>query len=146
MNVKKASVFILCFAILFSLLHPKQSFAKWAYAFVVYDGYTYVLSEESVTDIDKEIGEVTKYSDIEGTYSGNFSNEYHKGTKYYSIKGISTDQAIAVADHGHYKKAERRGKYEGKKVAPIRYIETGLIIFVIVVLLMYAFRSIKARR
>jgi hypothetical protein len=145
MNVKKALVFILCVAILFSLLHPKQSFAKWAYLFVVYDGYTYVLSEESVTDIDKEIGEVTKYSDYEGTYSGNFSNIYPRGTKYYSIKGISTDKAIAVADQGHYKKADRRGKYEGKKVAPIRYIETGLIIFVIVVLLIYAFRSIKAR-
>ncbi|MGE7922540.1 hypothetical protein ACQKND_05090 [Viridibacillus arvi] len=27
---------------------------------------------------------------------GNFSNTYKKGTKYFSIKGISTEQAIAI--------------------------------------------------
>jgi hypothetical protein len=37
-----------------------------------------------------EIGEVTKHSDSEGTYKENFSKEYEKGTKYYSLKGIST--------------------------------------------------------
>lgn len=48
---------------------------------------------------------MTKYSNIEGTYSGNFSNTYKKGTKYFSIKEISTDIAIVVQEGGQYRKA-----------------------------------------
>jgi hypothetical protein len=81
---------------------------------VVWDGYVYVLSDEEVevNQIDNEIGAVTKYSDIEGTYSGNFSNSYASGTKYFSIKDISTDEVIAIEDpKGHYYKANREGEY-----------------------------------
>lgn len=70
--------------------------ASWAYPFVVWDKNVYVVSDEVVIEIDKQIGRVTKYSDKEGNYGGNFSNVYKKGTKYFSIKGISTDIAIAV--------------------------------------------------
>ena len=82
--------------------------------FVVWDGYIYQLTDEYVESVDEEIGEVTKYSDMEGTYSGNFSNEYEKGTKYYAIQGISTGEAIAIEDEGKYKKAIRDGKYGEK--------------------------------
>ncbi|MGM0877317.1 MAG: hypothetical protein ACQEWV_21855 [Bacillota bacterium] len=59
---------------------------------------------------------MTKYSDVEGTYSGNFSNTYQKGTKYYSIEGISIDEAIAIQDkYGKYKKAIREEEYKGNK-------------------------------
>jgi hypothetical protein len=45
-------------------------------------------------------------------YPGNFSNFYKKGTKYYSIAGSSTDEAIAVQDgFGEYKKAIREKEY-----------------------------------
>lgn len=45
-------------------------------------------------------------------HPGNFSNIYKKGTKYYSIKGINTDEAIAVQDEERkYKKAIRGEKY-----------------------------------
>jgi hypothetical protein len=91
-----------------------NSSADWAFSFVVWDGYVYQLTDEYVEDVREEIGEVTKYSDMEGTYSGNFSNEYEEGTKYYSIKGISTDKAIAVDDNGKYIKANRNGKYGDK--------------------------------
>lgn len=91
-----------------------NSSADWAFEFVVWDGYIYQLSEEYVENIDEEIGEVTKYSDMEGTYSGNFSNTYEKGTKYYAIQGISTEEAIAIEDKGKYKKAIRNGKYGEK--------------------------------
>lgn len=91
-----------------------HSSADWAFEFVVWDGYIYKLSEEYVESIDEEIGEVTKYSDMEGTYSGNFSNTYEKGTKYYSIQGISTDDSIAIKEKGKYKKAIRDGKYGEK--------------------------------
>ncbi|WP_205961724.1 hypothetical protein [Psychrobacillus vulpis] len=105
-----AVVLMLCSSILF----PSKSLASWAYAFVVWDGYVYVITDEKVNEVEKEIGHVTKYSDIEGTYSGNFSNVYPKGTKYYSIVGVSTDAAIAVEDeNGYYIKATRDGEYAG---------------------------------
>ncbi|MBK3497018.1 hypothetical protein JFL43_19675 [Viridibacillus sp. YIM B01967] len=92
-----------------------NSSADWAFSFIVWDGYIYQLSNESVNDISEEIGEVTKYSDMEGTYSGNFSNAYEKGTKYYSIEGISTQEAIAIeVEDGKYRKAFRDGKYGEK--------------------------------
>lgn len=95
--------------------HPvDNSSADWAFEFVVWDGYIYKLSDEYVESIDEEIGEVAKYSDLEGTYSGNFSNTFEKGTKYYSIHGISTDDAIAIKEKGKYKKAIRDGKYGEK--------------------------------
>ncbi|QKY70675.1 hypothetical protein [Lentibacillus sp. CBA3610] len=92
-----------------------ESSANWAYRFVVWNGDMYRLSDEYVDEVSKEIGKVTKYSDIEGTYSGNFSNEYEKGTKYFSIKDVSTDEAIAIQEkNGKYRKALNEGKY-GKK-------------------------------
>ena len=92
-----------------------KSSADWAFSFVVWDGYIYQLGNEYVDDVSDEIGEVTKHSDMEGTYSGNFSNVYDKGTKYYSIKKISTEEAIAVKEKdGRYRKAIREGKYGEK--------------------------------
>ena len=82
---------LLVFIVLMTISLPLKSSAEWAYSFVVWDGYVYVLSDEEVNQIGNEIGAVTKYSDIEGTYSGNFSNTFAKGTKYFSIKDISTE-------------------------------------------------------
>ena len=91
-----------------------KSSADWAISFVVWEGYIYQISDEYIDDISEEIGEVTKYSDMEGTYSGNFSNAYRKGTKFYTIKGISSEEAIAIAEDGKYRKAIRNGKYGEK--------------------------------
>jgi hypothetical protein len=114
--------FFLAFTLLFSVFiaacshnNTNHSSADWAYSFVVWDDFTYQLADEYVEDISEEIGEVTKYSDMEGTYSGNFSNVYEKGTKYYSITGISTEVAIAVEEKdGRFRKAIRSGKYGEK--------------------------------
>lgn len=99
--------------VLFISFYPGKTIAtSWAYPFVVWDGYIYVISDEYVTKIGGEIGHVTRYSDME-QYSGNFSNAYKRGTKYYSIKDISTDQAIAVEESdGQYIKAYREAEYE----------------------------------
>ncbi|WP_078551996.1 hypothetical protein [Bacillus alkalicellulosilyticus] len=99
--------------VLFLSLYPVKTMAtSWAYSFVVWDGYVYVISDEYVTEIGDEIGRVTRYSDMK-QYSGNFSNAYKKGTKYYSIEGISTEQAIAVEDsNGQYIKAYRQDEYK----------------------------------
>lgn len=84
---------------------------SWVYPFVVWDGYMYEVTDEKVTTIENKIGAVTKYSDME-QYGGNFSNAYPKGTKYFAIKGIDTEIAIAVqVDKGNYLKAIRDGEY-----------------------------------
>ena len=110
----KAKLFWIVFyvSLVFSSAFPTTSSASWAYSFVVWDNYIYVTSDEVVDQIDKEIGEVTFYSTNEGTYSGNFSNRYATGTKYFSIKDVSTDIAIAIKDpDGQYYKANREGQY-----------------------------------
>lgn len=91
-----------------------SSRADWNSVFVVWNGYMYEVSDEYVDEIDEEIGQVTKYSDREGTYAGNFSNKYSKGTKLYSIKGINTDEAIAIDEEGKYRKAINNGRYGEK--------------------------------
>ncbi|QOR67831.1 hypothetical protein IM538_06775 [Cytobacillus suaedae] len=97
---------------LFTLILPDQSLAtKWAYPFVVWEGYIYEITDEYVTDVDLEVGEVTAYSDME-QLSGNFSNTYKVGTKYYTIKGESSDEVIAVEEaDGKYVKAVKVGEY-----------------------------------
>lgn len=112
MKIKHLISLVVLFTILTSCLLPSKSLAtSWAYPFVVWDGYIYVVSDEYVTEINREIGKVTKYSDME-QHTGNFSNAYKEGTKYYSIEGISTDQEIAVQDEdGSYKKAFREREY-----------------------------------
>lgn len=82
-----------------------NSNTSWAYAFVAWEGNTYQKTDEYADVVEEEIGEVTMYSDHEGTYTGNFSNEYQKGTKYFAIPGTSTDEAIAVQEKdGRYRK------------------------------------------
>lgn len=128
---------LLC--IVFPFSSAKVFSTSWAYPFVVWNDSVYVVSEETVLDVEKEIGKVTKYSDME-QYSGNFSNVYPKGTKYYSIKGINTSVAIAVeSSEGQYIKAYRQGEYTYKK-SYTEYIYYGLGVFAIVVvgLLIYS--------
>ena len=92
-----------------------KSTADWNSYFVVWNGYMYKISDEYVVEVDKEIGKVEKYSDMVGTYSGNFSNVYEKGKMYYSIIGIRTDEAIAIQElDGNYRIAIRDGKYGEK--------------------------------
>ncbi|MGE8205294.1 hypothetical protein ACQKP0_12070 [Heyndrickxia sp. NPDC080065] len=132
--------FLILFILFNSFFYSNKSSASWAYLFVVWDGFVYVVSDEFVEEIDKEIGHVTKYSDKEGTYSGNFSNTYKKGTKYYSIKGISTDKAIAIQDkNGKYKKAIRNGEYAGNKNDISGLIFPTLVTVFIILLLFLTF-------
>lgn len=89
--------------------------ADWAHSFVVYSGDSYKISEDELiptNDIDKRIGHVTKYSDEEGTYRGNFSNTYPKGTPYYSIKDTDPQDVIAIkTGEDTYVKAYNIGHY-----------------------------------
>ncbi|WP_445480675.1 hypothetical protein ACULLL_11225 [Lysinibacillus irui] len=103
---------IVSFCLLIMILVPANAVAtSWVYPFVVWNGYMYEVTDEKVTTIENEIGAVTKYSDMK-QYGGNFSNAYPKGTKYFAIKGMDTEVAIAVeVDNGNYLKAIRDGEY-----------------------------------
>ncbi|WP_051827291.1 hypothetical protein [Metabacillus indicus] len=104
-------VSLMVFICLF-LFSSKSLATSWAYSFVVWKDDIYVISDEYVSDIKMEIGHVTKYSDMD-SYPGNFSNTFKEGTKYFSIKGISTKEAIAVKEpDGRYIKAYQNGEYK----------------------------------
>ncbi|EHQ58800.1 hypothetical protein PDENDC454_28705 [Paenibacillus dendritiformis C454] len=79
----------------------------------------YVIADEAVNSglLGEAIGEVTTYSDREGTYRGNFSNIFPEGTLYYEIKGIDPNEAIAVEDQreNRFVKATYRGEYAGSQ-------------------------------
>ncbi|WP_213583531.1 hypothetical protein [Paenibacillus sp. J2TS4] len=93
--------------------------ASWAYSFVVYNGNIYVITQEEVEEdqLKRKIGQVTSYTDREGTYRGNFSNTFPKGTQYYEINGVDVSEAIAVkTEKAVYIKAYYEGEYAGKDV------------------------------
>jgi hypothetical protein len=129
MNNKRFIRYASLITLLIFFVMPSHTFAtKWAYPFVVWEGYTYEVIDEPVTEIDRKIGKVSKYSDME-TYPGNFSNAYKKGTTYYSIKDVSTDEAIAVqVENGTYVKAIRRGEYLGGSTSMINSPSPFLVV------------------
>lgn len=126
---------VFVFFVLLIGLFPQQIQATdWAYRFVVWEDVIYVVGEEPIKEVGKEIGHVTKYSDMK-SYGGNFSNTYPKGTKYFSIPGIDTEIAIAVHVGNHvYVKAESGGTYEYKGRGFHSYLKVGLIVFVVVII------------
>ena len=128
------------FSLLFLLIAACPAIAgatKWVSSFVVWEGYQYTVQDEYIeeSEIESEIGQVTSYSDMY-PMGGNFSNEFKKGSKYFSIKGVSTEESIAVeAGGGIYVRADRDGEYtfsesEGNKFQPL-LIPVLVIIFVL---------------
>ncbi|MDF9841207.1 MULTISPECIES: hypothetical protein [unclassified Paenibacillus] len=114
--MKKSLFLLIMFCLAGTLLAVKAVHADWANNFVVNEGKSYIITDKRIDaeDVDSMIGRVTKYSDVEGTYSGNFSNYYPKGTKYYSIKGVNINEAIAVEpDNGTFIRADYNGEYAG---------------------------------
>ncbi|WP_192797397.1 hypothetical protein [Psychrobacillus glaciei] len=136
MKDKSLISYAIIFTLFASILFPSKTLADWAYAFVVWDGYVYVITDEIVNEVEKEIGHVTRYSDREGTYSGNFSNVYPKGTKYYSIVGFNTDEAIAIKDEkGKYIKAARDGEYARNIYDILQKSSSTIILWTLITLL-----------
>lgn len=127
------------------LLFPLLAMAtSWAFSFVVWNDYVYVMSGESVTDVEKEIGEVTAYSDMQ-ELPGSFSNEFSVGTKYFSITNISTEEAIAVeVQSGTYQKAHRENKYmEREPVDENKTLSVFIVLLLIILLSAGVYISIK---
>jgi len=113
----KKSIFI--FLIIFALMPLQAVSADWASSFVVYSNDIYEITDEPILPnvIEKKIGHVTHYSDEEGTYRGNFSNTFPKGTAYYSIKNTNAKVAIAIETKPDtYVKAMNKGHYDNNNV------------------------------
>jgi len=114
--------------------------ADWAYNFVVNDGKSYIISDNRVETelIGSKIGKVTSFSDKEGTYSGNFSNHYPKGTEYYNIKGVDINEAIAIKiNDGSFIKANYEGEYAGASFDWRRvlwYIAGSFLLIIVIVI------------
>lgn len=139
--MKKITMFLF---ILVFLTNSTVHALSWAYPFVVWSGNVYKVTDEEVIDslIDKRIGEVkTKPNDM-GNYFGNASNYYPKGTEYFEIRGISTDNAIAVKnEEGKWLKAVY------VKKAPFHWMNlfTNPFPFLILILILL-FIGLKKRR
>ncbi|GIO98901.1 hypothetical protein J14TS5_39870 [Paenibacillus lautus] len=111
--------------------------ASWAYSFVVNDGKVFVVSEDRVDEstLGDVVGKVTYHTDQEGTYGGNFSNIYPRGTKYYAVQGIAPELAIAVETQEGYLMARYEGEYSGTHVpweAIKDWMAAGLILLIVV--------------
>ncbi|MCD5323453.1 MULTISPECIES: hypothetical protein [Pontibacillus] len=127
------------------MVPTKAMATSWAYPFVVWDNNLYVVTDEVVTDVGDRIGQVTRYSDME-QYGGNFSNVYKKGTNYYAIEGVSTDQAIAVKDqNGTYVKANWEKEYNYGFALPVGWISLIAILLVIGMVFAYWIRKTSFR-
>ncbi|MEK5237489.1 hypothetical protein NST99_17525 [Paenibacillus sp. FSL L8-0470] len=118
--------------------------ADWAYNFVVNDGKSYIISDNQVEkeQIGSIIGKVTSFSDKEGTYSGNFSNYYPKGTEYYNIKDLDKNEAIAIKiNDGSFIKANYEGEYAGSRFdwEKVLWYSAGLILLVLVIVIVIVF-------
>ncbi|WP_433944948.1 hypothetical protein [Paenibacillus sp. SN-8-1] len=102
------------FILLIYVMSATAASASWAFAFVVHDGKTYALSNDTVSKslLGGKIGQVSYYSDEEGSYGGNFSNALPKGTPYFRIQGTPVEQAITVQNRdGTYVKAYYQGQH-----------------------------------
>lgn len=131
---------ILVLAILF-IIPFNTVYAKWANEFVVYNKNIYVITDKKVNAklIGSMLGQVTKYSDREGTYSGNFSNKYPKGTKYYGIIDSDVNKVIAVKEkNGTFIEAKYDGEYAGGRydIQSVLLDSSGVILSIILVWLL----------
>jgi hypothetical protein len=111
--------------------------ADWASKFVVYDGGIYRVTDTEISadKIGKKVGKVSRYSDQEGTYRGNFSNTFAKGTPYYAIQGESIQELIAVkGPDGEYMAAVYSGEYASASLSKSPVFWIGLVFVVLSVM------------
>lgn len=113
---KKAKVTIYIFFILIlsvtTIACGKQPGPDWNSRFVVFQGNTYEITEQEVTQIDKKIGKIGKLINDTAIHSGTFSNKYPKGTLLYQITNVDIKESIAVeVSKGKYLQADFKRKY-----------------------------------
>jgi hypothetical protein len=124
-----------------------SAWADWAYRFVVNEGKTYMVSDQHVQPehTGSKIGRVTFYSDQEGTYAGNVSNYFPKGTEYFLIKDVDIHKAIAVkASDGSFIQANYKGEYKGNPESwsnILPYVFGGMLLIIVIFILINNWRS-----
>jgi hypothetical protein len=144
--MKKIFIIILT---LIALIPIGSVYADWAYSFVVYSGDIYEISPDELVpsdEIDKKIGQVTRYSDHEGTHSGNFSNTYSKGTPYYSIKNNSPKEIIVIqTNEAKFVKAINKGRYANGQLESTTiwiFVLGSLVIMLLIIWIMKRKKSV----
>ncbi|MFJ8236787.1 hypothetical protein ACIQ34_13850 [Ureibacillus sp. NPDC094379] len=129
------------------LLTTTASALSWAYAFVVYNGNVYEVTDEVVSEseVKQQIGEVnSKPDDQTGDYYGDASNFFEIGSKYYGIKGTSKKEAIAVeSKEGQFIKAEFRHKAPMKSRIPYQTMMYSALIMILIFLISYWRKKVK---
>ncbi|MGD6991363.1 hypothetical protein [Sutcliffiella horikoshii] len=139
-------LFLICFTLASSTSHA----LSWAYKFVVWEGGVYEVTEEfmAASDIGEKIGEVKRMADDKtGSYFGDASNYYEKGTRYYAIKGIDSGTAIAVEEQQDmWVKAVylHEAPFHWTDILP--YILMGIAVFVLFIVLSLRYASKKEPR
>lgn len=130
-----------------TLLPIGSVYADWAISFVVYSGDSYEISKDEfipTNDIDQRIGHVTKYTDEEGTYRGNFSNTYPKGTPYYSIKNTDPQEVIAIkTEEDTYVKAYNIGHYANDHLENRTIWIFGIVASIIIIFFIWMLKRKK---
>lgn len=141
--------FIIVILTIVALLPLHTISADWAYSFVVYSGDIYEISDDILIpseEIGKKIGQVTRYSDHEETYSGNFSNTFPKGTAYYSIMNTDPKKAIAIkTGENIFVSATNKGHYanDGLEGNMIWLMIIGSLLIVSLIIWMVRRRNLK---
>lgn len=123
--------------------------ADWASRFVVNDGKSYTVSNITVDNaqIGAKLGKVTSYSDKEGTYSGNFSNYYAKGTEYYTIKDLAHNEAIAIkVSDDSFIMATYSGEYEGSNFSLNKVLTYVGVVFLLIIVIVLVRNNWKRTR
>lgn len=126
------------------------AYAKWSYEFVVFNKSIYTITDKKINSdlIGAVLGQVTSYSNQEGTYSGNFSNTFPKGTKYYNIKGSDSNKVIAIkVKDGTFIEANYEGEYAGSRynIQHLLLCFSGLIILLMIVGILVKKKLLKAK-
>ncbi|NMH74389.1 hypothetical protein HF078_14970 [Bacillus sp. RO2] len=97
------------------------------------------MTDERLTkgEIGNEIGEVKRKADeYSGSYYGDSSNLYDKGTKYYDIEGVAPDTAIAIEERsGEWVKAVYLNEAPFHWTDLLPYILLGIASFVLFIIL-----------
>lgn len=141
---------LVLFVICFTFFSSNAQALDWAYKFVAWEGGVYEVTEELVdaSDIGEKIGGVKRMADDRtGSYYGDASNYYEKGTKYYAIKGMDSGNAIAVEEQeGIWLKAVYLNETPFHWMDILPYILLGITAFVLFIALSLRYASKKEPR
>lgn len=145
-------ILLLSLLFIFMIFSSAQALS-WAYPFVVWKGNVYEVKQEEIipdSSIGKIIGKVkTKPNGMTGSYYGDASNYYPKGTKYFEIKGISAFTAIAVKEENQWVKAiyvHKAPFHIMNVISSFYFISAVIVMALIIVGVILRYKKLKNQR